>query len=254
MSLSVWILYELIKFLPAFIQLNPFVNFFLSLIPYADYLSICSMLPLAINRFFRLYFPQLFEIMFTMPRMIIFIIFLDLIMIFYVYANNFFHKNAFIEQALIIIVMLLNTILSICILIKISKMKKLAKESIFQKNILNDLSRAAIVCLIQPICCFIYLGFISVFFVINVKIVSSSEDIPPFLFQIYVFYANFNVVFYELFLIIDTCSMLFVLKTYREGMVFLWNRLLPWKVKKKNERLTIVRTGTVTLTNNFMIE
>jgi hypothetical protein len=216
--------------LPDVTKANPFVQFFLSLFNYISHLSICSFLPLAINRFSQLYFPKFLEKLFNSAfRIIVFLILYDLIILSYLIIIYILLHISFMEQALIVFVMFLTIILSIFLLIKIHLMKKLAKKSTFEMDVLNDLYRAAMVCLIQSISSLLYLSIVLLYLIASSRVRSPKFflEASKFWLEIYLIYNHFAAVFYLGLFIVDSCLMLFVLKTYRRGFIVMWNRIVP---------------------------
>lgn len=249
-NLTGFIIYDLNIFLPSSIKIAPFVTVFLSLSPYFNYLSVCSLLPLAVNRSFLLYFPILFEKIFSIFKMLLFLIIYDLLICSYVYVKDF-SQSFLVQQGLFLITMTSSIILSLCLLIKIKGMKKMANKSTLKKSILNDLFRAAILCLVQPIGLIIILIVIIAFLPVYEKMYSrESYEISPILLKGYLFYSNFYTEMYEIFVTIDACMMLLFLKSYRSGVRFIWNRVSPWKVQASVTTNTYFNRSVVR--NNFM--
>lgn len=224
---------------------SSFIPFLMSISKYVDCLAVYSSFPLAINRFFRLYFPHLYKKVFSLRKMLFLLFLYDFAICIFLFVKISLNNNIYMEQGLNVVIMSSNIALSILILIKIHQMKKLVRNSTFEKALLSDLCRAAIVCLVQPMSNLFFLCMVIVLISLNPTIYSSPEDISSILISIYLYFSNFQVVVYEIFIVIDACMMLFVLKTYKGGMIFIWNRVSPWKIGAYNVKTTIVAINHV---------
>jgi hypothetical protein len=201
------------------------------------------MLPLAINRFFRLYLPKSYGNFFGRFKMLLFLFIHDVFVCLFIYVKRIFKNNVIMEQVFMFLVMACSIVLSICILVKIHQMRKMAHGIGENSSTLNDLFRAALVCLIQPLCSLVYLimvfGGISLFVQIDSLKV---EDVPNLSVQIYVIYGNIYTLVYDLMVVVETSLLLIVLKTYRLEMLFILNKILPWKINYSSSSIVFLKT------------
>lgn len=200
--------------------------------PYVNRVSIGSLLPLAMNRFFRLYFPKVYEKYLGGVKIFVFIFIIDLLLCLYAFLQVLLSYSMTLELIYNLFIMISSIALSVLLLIKLRQMNKLAQESTFNYHILKDLKRAGIVCCTQAVAFLIYLSIVSITqsFYITVYTKPRSE-IPNILIAIVLVVNPFYTVLYMLWMLLDTCLFLFVLKTYRNGLAHIVKMILPESMK-----------------------
>lgn len=219
-------IYALWIVLPSHIQQTEFITFLLRVFTYVHRLSLTSMLPLAINRFFKLYFPKLDDFLNNRKGFLLLFAY-DALISLYTYLRLLYGNNIYMDFANMFLLMFLSIIVSIFVLIKINHMRKMAQGIIMETTILSDVYRAAIICIIHPLFMLIFFLFISVGYLFNISIhsVQSPQKIPHVFVITYLFYQKSYYVLYEIFMLIDTCMLLFMLKSYRKNLFFILSKI-----------------------------
>uniref|UniRef100_A0A914DVQ6 Serpentine receptor class gamma n=1 Tax=Acrobeloides nanus TaxID=290746 RepID=A0A914DVQ6_9BILA len=199
---------------------------------YINRMSIGSLLPLAINRFFRLYFDHYYDRFFGGFKLFIFLFGYDLVLCIYAHIQTLFPYNNNLEIAFCVSIMSLSIVMAIGILFKIRQMNKLAKKSI-DTSTLKDLQRAAIVCFVQGIALCIYFSLVSISQSFYLRIVTQPNETPNILFRIVLVLYPFYTFMYLTSMLIDAILLLLVLKTYRTSLIGMLKKI-PYINKKKS--------------------
>lgn len=166
----------------------------------------------------------------------------DALVILWVWVELFENYNADIEIAFTVLVILPTLILSIMIFVKIQKMKAVTKGNLYEKNIMKDLHRAAIVCCCQPLCFTIYL--VMIIFGEWVHVRTGYDDSPLLLFQFYIFISpNYSIVM-MLCILFDSLLIMLVLKTYRSSLRYIARKVCPCQVKISSSDAAFIMTAS----------
>lgn len=180
----------------------------------------------------------------TIWKIGLFLVFYDLFIVAYVAAMlYFFDYNSYVEMAFDLLCMVPTFIISLSLFLKLNKMKELTQGNVYEKTIMNDLKRAAFVCLVQPIFFLIYFAMIVVVEYFNAQIYdlySRDQPIPESYFWIYETFAPFYPIVMLTSVLADTLMLLFVLKTYRASLVYLLSTIVPSKVKLSKTDLMLI--------------
>lgn len=191
------------------------------------------MFPLVINRFIRLHLPSFYKKV-NFLAIVVFLLAYDIFILLFVYVKMLYQQSnpnlaVIMTQVLILVVMISSILFSILIFVKIHQMRKMAQG--LQGKTLNDLFRAAIVCLMQPIYCLIYLViFLTGLYSFDAIKQNSAKatEISPVLVQIYLYYRFFYLIIQEFVILVEISMLLCVLRAYRSGMRHIWNRVCRW--------------------------
>lgn len=178
---------------------------------YLQSLSCVSIFPLACSRLVFLYFPNFYEKFVTRKTLIFWILSYNLVVIGLILLSNVIHPLYHYS----IVLIMLTFIFSFFIFFKIYQMMKMLGPN-SRVNTLEDLHRAAIICLVQA-------GTFSIYLIVNLYIhyyqsVGGAEKYGLF-WTLYLTFYKINDVFYKFFVVIDICMTLFILKTYRNALI-----------------------------------
>jgi hypothetical protein len=180
-----------------------------------------SIFPLAFSRFLILYYRKFYDKFFSGKKLVFFMLAYDLIFcsIYAAYYYLYMYKFLNYLRLLMYASPTVGTFLcSFVVIIKIHKMKRLAKSST-ELPILHDLNRAAFVCLFQGAVNFVLLSI--VLFIVAYKmwpITDGHVAGNPWYALFVMTYSNLNLTLYQFSVILDTVCTLFMLKSYRIGM------------------------------------
>lgn len=207
---------------------------------YVNRMSIGSLLPLAINRFSRLYFSRSYEKLFGGLKILIFLFLYDVLLCLYAYLQKISNDSTSLEIVYNLTIMSLSIICSVLIFIKIRFMNKLARESTFENGVLKDLQRAALVCFIQGISFLIYFSEDTLVQLLYLKIYDKPiDEVPKIWIQIVLVGYQFFTVMYMFWMLLDACLLLFILKTYRMGFMHILKKTFPF-IKENTSTVFIV--------------
>uniref|UniRef100_A0A914QPF9 G-protein coupled receptors family 1 profile domain-containing protein n=1 Tax=Panagrolaimus davidi TaxID=227884 RepID=A0A914QPF9_9BILA len=138
-------------------------------------------------------------------------------------------QNILMEYVIMMPLSVISIILSLLIFGKIHGMKKMASEASASENrSLKDLQKAAIICVVQPLGFLIYNTLIFIGEGINIQISSADSplNVPDSWIKLYLIISTFYPFTYLIAMLADTCLMLFSLRTYRNGMTFIWYKMI----------------------------
>lgn len=180
---------------------------------YVMFLAGASMFPLALNRCCFLYFSHFYERVFKKQAILLFIIGYDVsVCIFYFISRQL--PWDWMEAGGEFLLMFLDFVVSIFLYIKIRKMISLASiTSAEVKNVIvDDLYRVSILCTLQAL---FYIAFLFLMLMANIfyNMLFIRTYLITFVYQL---------VFYELVLIVDSSLLLFMLKSYRNELKRFW--------------------------------
>lgn len=234
-NLIVCIVSEFINLIP----IGSFTKIFYDISGASVELSMCSIFPLAFTRFLYLYFRDFYERFLKKKILVLCILGYDLFLI--IILSFVIHFQIYLALFTVFIISLAGTfIFSFLIFLKIRQMMKLVGHN-SQHNTLNNLRRAAFVCLIQASLASFY--FAMNFYIFFYEFLYSDIERLPygFLYSLYIIFFILKYDIYHLVAIIDTFIILFMLTSYRNGFkkiyIFMKNFL---ENKRKKSNITIL--------------
>lgn len=182
-------------------------------------LAVNSILLLSFNRFYFFYFKNSHQFLFNSKMIFLIILLYDIcIGIILVFISS---REDFLEYFIVSLVFIMYLIFPCLIIVRIRKtLKSISKtKAKALTNTLHDLRKAAVVCIFQAfmfsfflICSFI-LEFLLSRFPNNYSYGNTKDNF--YLIKITCFLKYFHRLIFEIFFIIDSCLILFILKAYR---------------------------------------
>ena len=115
-----------------------------------------------------------------------------------------------------------------------------------QKSNFKDLQKAAIVCMVQPLCYLAYIVMVIVGQYFNALVNSvTATEVPLVFFKVYLGISRFYPIVNMICILIDAFLLLFVLRAYRTSMAMLLLKLLQVKDKMYSSNVVFIsRTNT----------
>uniref|UniRef100_A0A914P4A0 G-protein coupled receptors family 1 profile domain-containing protein n=1 Tax=Panagrolaimus davidi TaxID=227884 RepID=A0A914P4A0_9BILA len=162
-------------------------------------------------------------------------------------------QNALMEIVIMMPLMAISILLSLLIFEKIRRMKILASEGSTESNTLNDIRRAAFVCVVQPLGFIVYNILIFIGESIYIQISSMPPvDVPDSSVKSYLIISTFYPFVYLAAMLVDTFLMLFSLKTYRRGVILIWNNILNKETTPSPIQTLFTKTAQTRNGNTFV--
>jgi uncharacterized membrane protein (DUF485 family) len=151
------------------------------------------------------------EKIFTTLNMIFFLIVYDFLIAVLVYVKDvILNNNVYMDLIMMIFFVIITSCLTLCMFINIYRMRKTAHGNVNETKILNDLSRAAVVCCIQPILPLLNLLNVLIVLFTQTKLYSVPIlEIPDATIIVFLIYTNTFVLIYEVYVFLDACVILF---------------------------------------------
>lgn len=206
---------------------------------YGRDLAMNSVFLLGFTRFFIMYFEEKYERLVTKKILFIFILGYDFFLISMFYLIPFYEtKKLFI--LIIDFLILLGTLFCIfLVVIKLYRLKSLIGSTV-QSNLASNIRRAMYICILQA--CFISYHLLSSLFLELCQIYFTYRGvIYENLYPLYISIQVLQTPNYQLFVIIDTCVSLIIIRSYKNVLKRWFLSLMPnLRCFKKNHVNVIV--------------
>lgn len=204
---------------------------------YLGYLAMLSLFPLSVHRFCSLYFPNFYDNFLAKKLgLLIFLLGYDFCIVGLFYINNKIGTST-LEGVIKFVLMFLELSLSILLYLKIKEMIKMVSNTSNLKT-MEDLYRVSIVCALQALFYTSYL-LIAVLGDIFFNIIKRDA----WYVRYYLVFFVYLLCWYELVLILDSCLILFMLKSYRLVLIsfleYFWQKVRGFYNRYGNGQSTV---------------